>query len=185
MGEQTLSQSADARGADATADVDHRIGDADTWQHWLAVEGERFNRYERPTTIVSMILVGVEELTRWFGEEIVRDCVEGLLAAVVHGSRDSDLVALTSWAEVGVLMPETDEIEAINVINRIELAFGRWQETWPVARSVVLKGGGVRLASGWASAGGTRSFADAIAKAMERKVAAQRDMESAAGPTPG
>ena len=185
MGEQTLAQSTGPAGADAAADVDHRLGDAEAWQQWLTGEADRFNRYERPSTVVSMILVGIDELTRWFGEEIVRDCVEGLLAAVVHGTRDSDLIALTAWGEVGVLMPETDEIEAINVINRIDLAYERWQKEWPVARSVLLKGGGVRLACGWANAGRSRSFSDAAAKAVERRVAAQRALESAARPTAG
>src|SRR3989304_2469854 len=93
VGEQTLAQSTGTAGCDAAADVDHRLGDAEAWQQWLTGEADRFNRYERPSTVVSMILVGIDELTRWFGEEIVRDYVEGLLAEVVHGTRDSDLIA--------------------------------------------------------------------------------------------
>ncbi len=174
MGEQVLEHLIDAQGADAVEDLDHRLGNAEMWQRWLALEADRFERYQRTVTIATILLLGTEEQARWFGEQIVRESVDTLLSATVRGTRDSDLVALIAPGEVGIIMPETDEIQAIHVMDRIEEVFEDWNNA--LTRSVAMEHGGIQLAVGWASADKARGFSEAIAIGLERRVAARRDL---------
>jgi PleD family two-component response regulator len=164
---------------DGVGDLDHRIGNADTWNSWLAVERDRFGRYGRPCTVVSIEIVGIDVLARWFGDEIVREAVDAVLSAVVRRTRESDLVALTGTGQVGVILPETDEVAAIHVINRVGNAYDAWNESWIVSRSTQFGTAAARLAMGWASAGSDRDFDDAVKLAAERRADARRRLETA------
>lgn len=119
-------------------------------------------------------------LQRWFGDDIAREAVDALLSSAIRSTRDSDLVALTAWGNIGVILPETDEVSAINVINRIESTYDDWNERWLVSQSTRLGTAAARLAMGWASAGPDRSFDEAAAAGSERKGAAKRRAEPVA-----
>lgn len=119
-------------------------------------------------------------LQRWFGDDIAREAVDALLSSAIRSTRDSDLVALTAWGNIGVILPETDEVSAINVINRIESTYDDWNERWLVSQSTRLGTAAARLAMGWASAGPDRSFDEAAAAGCERKGAPKRRAEPVA-----
>ena len=165
---------------DGEGDLGHRIGTVETWDAWLAVERDRFERYGRPCTVVAIEVVGVDVLSRWFGDEIAREAVDALLSAAVRRTRDSDLVALTAWGYIAVILPETDEVSAIHVINRIEATYDAWNERWLVSQSTRLGTAAARLAMGWASAGPDRSFDEAVLAAAQRRDEAKRRAESVA-----
>ena len=65
----------------------------------------------------------------------------------------------------GILLPETDEIAAINYVERVREACDLWLESGAIA---------LRLSIGWASPGPDTSLAVAIARAQERMFAEQR-----------
>lgn len=169
---------------DTVASPDLRIGDLTQWTRWLAIESDRFGRYGRVCTIASIELLSVDELTRWFGEEVALQAVDGLLKAAVRSIRESDMVALTGPGQVGLLLPETDEVQAIHALDRIDREFEAWLETWPVARSVLLSADAMQRATGWASTSDETGFADAVAAVMERRAAARQRIESAAAVLP-
>ena len=108
--------------------------------------------------------------------------------ASAGSARAADLVARLGHHRFGVLLPETDEIRAINYVERVRLACDAWLEAAAVS---------VRLSIGWASAptGGDLAAAFAIA---ERRMysdrsstrtptgsgAAPDEATAAAGPSP-
>jgi hypothetical protein len=166
---------------DTVMSPDLRIGDPAQWARWLAIESDRFGRYGRVCTIVSIELLSVDELARWFGEEIAGQAVEGLLKAAVRSTRESDMIAHTGRGQIGLLLPETDEIQAIHAIDRIDREFEAWLESWPVSRSVLLPDSALQRAIGWASTSADVGFADALAAVAERRAMARQRIEASVG----
>jgi hypothetical protein len=169
---------------DTVLSPDQRVGDMDQWNRWLAMEADRFGRYGRVCTIVSMELYAVDELARWFGEEIAQQAIDGLVMAALRSTRESDLLALTGRGRVGLILPETDEIQAIHAIDRIDREFESWLETWPVSRSVLLSDGALDRAAGWASTGDDTGFADALAAVEDRRSVARQRIEATVAAIP-
>jgi PleD family two-component response regulator len=74
-------------------------------------------------------------------------------------AREADHVARLGPGRFGVLLPETDEIQAIHYVERVRRTCDLWLESGAVA---------LRLAVGWASPSGDDSLHDAARAATER-----------------
>jgi diguanylate cyclase (GGDEF)-like protein len=139
--------------------------DAAAFEEVLAREDAREQRYRRPATIVVMELDGLDRLVDLLGPT-ARDRLEPALAdTMARLARRADYVARLEPGQFAVLMPETDEILAINFVERIRRACDLWLESGAIA---------MRLAIGWAGTGGDASMAAVMRTAAERMRAERR-----------
>ena len=133
--------------------------DAVAFEDVLAHEDAREGRYRRPATVVMLELDGLERLVERLGPA-AGDRVEPALADTISRlARRADYVARLGPGHFAVLMPETDEIVAINYIERVRRACEMWLESGAIA---------MRLAIGWASTSGDVSLAAVMRTATDR-----------------
>ena len=86
-------------------------------------------------------------------------------------ARDVDLVARLAPGRFGILLPETDEVAAINYVERVRRACELWLESGAIA---------LTLAVGWAGTDGEPTLIDAQRLATERMyVELRRDARKA------
>lgn len=150
------------------------------WARVVADEDARIRRYRRAATIVMIELDGLDRLTARLGEGAAQRLVPAVADTVRRLAREADFVARLGDGRFAVLLPETDEIQAINYVERVRRTCDLWLESGAVA---------LRLAMGWASASGDDSLHDAGRVATERMYAeihrnARRNADLAA-PPPG
>lgn len=125
----------------------------------LAHEEAREQRYGRPATAVVVELDGLSKVVDRLGPS-TGDRIEIALADMIAGqARRADYVARLEPGRYGVLLPETDEVAAINHVERIREACDLWLESGAIA---------MRLAIGWASSGGDVQLAEAMHTATDR-----------------
>jgi diguanylate cyclase (GGDEF)-like protein len=133
--------------------------DALSFREVLAHEDAREQRYGRPATVVVFELDGLSKIVDRLGPN-TGDRIEVALAdTIARLARRADYVARLEPARYGVLLPETDEVAAINYVERIRRACDLWLESGAIA---------MRLAIGWASTGGDIQLAAAIRTATDR-----------------
>ncbi len=137
------------------------------WERRLREENDRLQRYRRPVTAVVAEIDGLHRLAERFGSEPPRRVIPAVADAFRREARASDRVARVAWARFAVLLPETDEVQAINYVERVRSACDRWLESGAVA---------LRLSVGWASPNGTGDLATAARLAEERMQAERRSM---------
>jgi len=140
------------------------------WDEALGHEEARRARYGRPVTVVVAELDRLDALARQLGWENADRLIRPVAQALVVNARASDIIARLGHHRFGVLLPETDEIRAINYVERIRLACDAWLEAAAVA---------VRLSIGWASAPSGGDLADAY-KIAERRMYAERNAATTA-----
>jgi diguanylate cyclase (GGDEF)-like protein len=129
------------------------------WNRLIADEDIRHARYHRPATVVVIELDGFERLVKALGQ-IAADRVIVAVADTIHRhARKADHVARLGPSRFGVLLPETDEVAAINYVERVRQASDLWLESGAIA---------LRLAIGWASPVVESSVAGAQSQAIER-----------------
>jgi diguanylate cyclase (GGDEF)-like protein len=112
------------------------------WEHRLREEESRLARYRRPVTVVLVELEGMARLLERFGPEAAERIALPVGKTLARQARSSDQVARISLSRFAVLLPETDEVQAINYVERIRTECDRWLAAGAVA---------MRLAIGWAS----------------------------------
>lgn len=134
------------------------------WERGLRDEDARLARYRRATTVVLIELDGLRRLTDRFGQEPAARLLPAVADALRREARGADHVARLGWARFGVLLPETDEIQAINYVERVRASCDRWLESGAVA---------LRLAIGWASPAATAGL-DAALRVAEQRLFAER-----------
>jgi diguanylate cyclase (GGDEF)-like protein len=133
--------------------------DAVSFKEVLAHEDAREQRYGRPSTVVVFELDGLSKIVDKLGPN-TGDRIEVALAdTIARLARRADYVARLEAGRYGVLLPETDEVAAINYVERIRRACDLWLESGAIA---------MRLAIGWASAGGDIQLAAATRTATDR-----------------
>jgi diguanylate cyclase (GGDEF)-like protein len=157
----------------ARAEGDSRVGGAarlavDTltglegpasWGRIVDIENARLLRYRRPVTVVMAEVEGLQRLAERLGNGPV-DRLLPVIADVLHReARSSDWVARLGTGRFAAFLPETDEIQAINYIERIRVAC----EPWLASSAVPM-----RLAIGWSSPGASADLEQAIAQAEVR-----------------
>jgi diguanylate cyclase (GGDEF)-like protein len=145
------------------------------WSHAIHAESARTVRYGRPATVVLAELDGLERLVDRFGQDAADRLVLAVAAAIRRDTRSADRVARLGPGEFGVLLPETDEVQAINFVERVRATTDLWLEAGAVA---------VRLAIGWANVGADQSLEVALHVAENRLNGDRRVMRSAPGPRP-
>src|SRR5665811_1663446 len=106
------------------------------WERSLAEENARYVRYRRPVSVVVAEIDGLGRLVDRFGAEPARR-----------------------------VLPETDEVAAINYVERVRVACERWLESGAVA---------LHLSIGWASPTPVGEIDTALRAAEERMYAERR-----------
>src|SRR5512141_2135602 len=112
------------------------------WNRLIADEDVRHARYKRPATVVVIELDGFDRLMRALGQLATDRVVLAVADTIRRHARSADHVARLGPSRFGVLLPETDEVAAINYVERVRQASDLWLESGAIA---------LRLAVGWAS----------------------------------
>jgi diguanylate cyclase (GGDEF)-like protein len=135
------------------------LGARHAWAEALRNEEHRLARYRHPTTILVGELHGLEALAERLGQDAADRLIPPVADAMRRNARSADVLTRVGHARFFALLPETDEIAAINYVERVRAACDLWLEAGAVT---------VRLVIGWASppAGGT--LAEALTLAQER-----------------
>jgi len=129
------------------------------WNAVLFAESARCARFGRPATVVLVeIVVLREEHGPWGSEVAPADLVE-ISAALANGCRASDYVARLDGPRFGIVLTETDEIAAINVVERLRTRVD------DLLRSRMAP---ARVAFGWASPKGELTLVEAVGRAEIR-----------------
>jgi diguanylate cyclase (GGDEF)-like protein len=123
------------------------------------VENARLLRYRRPSTVVVAEVDGLRRLAERLGEEPVSRLLPVVADALRSEARGSDWVARIGYGRFAAFLAETDEIAAINYVERIR----QLCEPWLSSSAVPL-----RLAIGWSSPNGASDMEFAIKRAEER-----------------
>jgi len=119
------------------------------WARVIADEDARVRRYRRAATIVMIELDGLDRLTARLGDAAGERLVPAVADTIQRLAREADFVARLGDGRFADLLPETDEIQAINYAERVRRTCDLWLESGAVA---------LRLAMGWASAAGDDSL---------------------------
>ena len=135
------------------------------WERTLAEENARYVRYRRPVGIVMAELDGFPRFEGGFGVDASRRILAAVGGAMRRSARRTDHVAHVGGGRFLVLLPETDEIQAINYVERIRGECDRWLDAGAVA---------LRLSVGWASPSAVGELDTAIRTAEERMYAERR-----------
>ena len=141
--------------------VDELTGllDHPSFTRLVAAEDLRVQRYHRPATIVIFELDGLDRLIDRLGPEAADRVVPALADTMRRLARVTDQLARLAPGRFGVLLPETDEIAAINYVERVRRACELWLESGAIALS---------LAAGWAGTTGDPTLLEALRLAMDR-----------------
>jgi diguanylate cyclase (GGDEF)-like protein len=145
----------------AAGGVDELTGllDQPSFMRLVAAEDLRVQRYHRPATIVIFELDGLDRLIDRLGPEAADRVVPALADIMRRLARVTDQLARLAPSRFGVLLPETDEIAAINYVERVRRACELWLESGAIALS---------LAAGWAGTAGDPTLLEALRLATDR-----------------
>ena len=118
------------------------------WSRIVVDEEARIRRYHRPATIVMIELEGLDRLVELHGavRPSTGSCPPSRTRCGATPASPTTSPA-SGTGRFAVLMPETDEILAINYVERVRRACDLWLESGAVA---------LRMAIGWASSAGGR-----------------------------
>jgi diguanylate cyclase (GGDEF)-like protein len=112
------------------------------WRKMVITEVARATRYKRPMTVIILDVDGIDRVTSVWGVDTARHTLRETAQCLRRMARTSDHLARIGSARFGILLTETDEIAAINFIERIRAA-----GSTSVPRTADL----IRLVFGWAS----------------------------------
>lgn len=129
------------------------------WNRLIADEDVRHARYKRPATVVIIELDGFDRFLGALGQLAADRVTLAVSDTIRRHARKADSVARLGPSRFGVLLPETDEVAAINFVERVRQASDLWLESGAIA---------LRLAIGWASPVVDTGLINAEAQAVER-----------------
>ena len=129
------------------------------WERIIAVEEARNARHKRISTVALFEVDGYAEAVERWGPTLGLQLFVQLARILVAGIRKSDYIARIGPTRFGVLLTETDEILAINFIDRIQA---------DCRATVDPAANGLRVVSGWASPQAGGSLSDAMQAAEQR-----------------
>lgn len=147
---------------------------ASAWRATIRSEEKRFARYGTPVTLVVAELRGLEALTAESGGQAVDRLVDSVGISIRRRTRATDVIVREGSARLLAMLPETDEISAINCVERLRSQCDAWLEE---------TGFPLRLAIGWAQPDRGGSLAEAMMVA-EARLGADRgrfELEDQAG----
>lgn len=135
------------------------------WRKIVITEVARATRYKRPMTVVILDVDGMDAILRVWGTEVAHHTLRETAQCLRRMARTSDHLTRIGPARFGILLTETDEIAAINFVERIRSAGPK-----SVPRTADL----VRFVFGWASPKGTDA-PEAVVRRAEDRTALDRD----------
>jgi GGDEF domain-containing protein len=118
------------------------LGTAVAWELWIADEDPRERRYRRPTTIVLAELDGLDAVVALHGADVAGRAATMIGTALRANVRTSDRAAVLGAGLYAALLTETDEIRAVNFVERVRATCEEW---------LAANAPGVTIALGWAS----------------------------------
>jgi diguanylate cyclase (GGDEF)-like protein len=136
-----------------------------SWNRIIEVENARLLRYRRPSTVIVAELDGLRRLAERMGEDPVARLLPVVADAFRAEARSSDWVARIGYGRFAAFLAETDEIAAINYVERIRQICEPWLQSAAVP---------LRLAIGWSSPSAASDLEFAIKRAEERMHADRR-----------
>ncbi len=151
---------------EAWADAASDLPGPEFWRTILAAESARCARYGRIATVVLAELVGLDSLADRWGEDVARQAIVTVAGVLRASGRTSDYLARLEAARFGMILAETDEVAAINFVER---ARERCEQELRAASE------GVRVAFGWASPSGSSTLLAAADQAETRLLAERAD----------
>jgi diguanylate cyclase (GGDEF)-like protein len=149
-----------------------QLASPSSWATWLEEESARAERYERPATIVLVELAGLDRLADRVGAAAADRLIPPVASTIRRHARAADRLARLSATRFGVLLVETDEVSAINYVERIRSNC----DVWLAAGAVSL-----RLSVGWAEIRPDRG-AEAAAREAEQRLFEDRRRSEPADP---
>ncbi len=138
---------------------------ATSWSRWLQEEDSRVRRYRHPATIVLIEIDGLDRLIDRLGADAADRLIPPVAATLRRYARDTDKIARLTGRSFGVLLPETDEVQAINFVERVRTTCDLWLASGAIS---------LRLAMGWAEANPGRTVEVALGMAENRLNAERR-----------
>lgn len=144
------------------------------WRHALDDEFTRLTRYHRPATLILVELDGFDRLVDRLGEAAGTRVVLATARTLRAEARAADRVARIGRGRFAILLPETDEVSAVNFVERIRAACDRWLEAGEIA---------LRLAIGWTILDPNDGAATAVQEA-ERRLDSERRQRSGSRANP-
>jgi diguanylate cyclase (GGDEF)-like protein len=135
------------------------------WERVLAEENARYVRYRRPVGLVVAELDGLGRFEGQFGQDAAERVLGAVGGAMRRSARRTDRVAHVGGGRFLVLLPETDEIQAINYVERVRAECERWLEAGAVS---------LHLSMGWASPSAVGELDTALRSAEERMYVERR-----------
>jgi diguanylate cyclase (GGDEF)-like protein len=136
----------------------------DFWRKLVISEVARATRYKRPMTIVILDVEGMSDILRVWGGEVAHHTLRETAQCLRRMARTSDHLARIGSSRFGILLTETDEIAAINFIERVRAAGPK-----SVPRTADL----IRFVFGWASPR-QGDAPEAVVRRAEDRMAADR-----------
>jgi len=130
-----------------------------SWSRIVEIENARLLRYRRPAAVVMAEVEGLQRLAERLGDEPADRLLPVIADALRREARSSDWVARLGSGRFAVFLAETDEIQAINYVERIRVSC----EPWLASSAVPL-----RLAIGWSSPSASTDLEHAIGDAEAR-----------------
>ena len=135
------------------------------WKEALRQEEQRLARYGCPATLVVAEIAGLDSLAARLGQGAADRLIPPVEAVMRRNARATDLCGRTGHARFVALLPETDEVAAINYVERVRSECDNWLEAGGLA---------VRLAIGWAQPIPGGNLTDAMRLADDRMNADRR-----------
>jgi diguanylate cyclase (GGDEF)-like protein len=130
-----------------------------TWAKRLTEEDARVRRYGRAATVVLVELAGVDRLADRLGPTAAVRIIPPIATTMRRHARSADSLARLSPTRFAVLLPDTDEVKAINYVERVRSACDLWLEAGAVS---------LRLSMGWAEINANQPVDPAIQAAEQR-----------------
>ncbi|HEY5628298.1 MAG TPA: GGDEF domain-containing protein [Candidatus Limnocylindrales bacterium] len=134
------------------------------WRQAVISEVARATRYKRPMTVVILDVDGMADIPPIWGPEVAHHTLRETAQCLRRMARTSDQLARIGPCRFGILLTETDEIAAINFVERIRAA-------GPV--SVPRTADLVRFVFGWASPK-SGDAPEAVVRRAEARMASDR-----------
>lgn len=88
------------------------------WARILGVESARCRRYERTATVVVVEVPALEDVAAVWGPDVWAIALAKVGKALAAVARSSDHVARIAPARFAAILPETDEVAAVNFVER-------------------------------------------------------------------
>ncbi len=151
--------------ADPYVDEPTGLDSRAAWERILAEENARYVRYRRPIGVVVAELDGFSRFEAGFGVDASRRVLAAVGEAMRRSARRTDRVAHVGGGRFLAFLPETDEIQAINYVERVRGECDRWLDAGAVA---------LRLSVGWASPNAVGEMDTALRTAEDRMYAERR-----------